>query len=139
MLPNSAKKDLHVKNKVVYLFMLAVFAAQVMVGNVQARGLPSQETAPALAAASCTFTTWSAGINYPLGTVVKYNANGSFYKLVNVGTNGSDGTDPTISTWYWQPTQCDATPPSGGCTFTVWAAGVNYPLGTVVKYNANGN
>ena len=62
--------------------------------------------------AGCTAATWSAGVYYSLGAVVKYPANGQYYKLVNVGTRGSDGTDPTISTWYWQPTSCASTPPS---------------------------
>jgi hypothetical protein len=51
-------------------------------------------------------------VNYSLGTVVRFPANGNFYKVVNVGTNGSDGTDPTISTWYWQPTTCGGTTPT---------------------------
>ena len=49
--------------------------------------------------------TWVAGTNYPKGTIVKFT-NGKYYLEVNNGTNGSDGTDPTISTWYWQPTSC---------------------------------
>ena len=72
---------------------------------------------------ACTFTNWSSGINYTLGTIVKYLANGNYYKLVNVGAHGSDGTDPTISTWYWSPTTCGATmppppPPPGGFVVT---------------------
>lgn len=66
---------------------------------------------------SCTAATWSAGVNYPLGTTVKYAANGNYYKVVNAGSNGSDGTDPTISTWYWAPTTCDGgsnPPPASG-------------------------
>ena len=54
----------------------------------------------------CTYVTWQDNHNYPKGTIVKYPPNGKFYKEVNAGTNGSDGTDPTISTWYWQPTSC---------------------------------
>ena len=45
--------------------------------------------------------------------MVEYPANGQYYLEVNNGTNGSDATDPTISTWYWQPTTC-----SGGSTPT---------------------
>lgn len=54
----------------------------------------------------CTYVTWQDNHNYPKGTIVKYPPNGRFYKEVNAGTNGSDGTDPTISTWYWDPTTC---------------------------------
>jgi len=50
--------------------------------------------------------TWVAGTNYPKGTIVRFT-NGKYYLEVNNGTNGSDGTDPTISTWYWQPTSCN--------------------------------
>jgi predicted chitinase/chitodextrinase len=91
---------------------------------------PAPTPAPAPApAAGCTFTTWSAGIYYTLGAIVKYPANGSYYKLVNVGTRGSDGTDPTISTWYWSPTTCSTTtpppPPPSSSGFVVTEAQFN--------------
>ena len=70
--------------------------------------------APAPAPSTCNSTTWQRGINYPLGTVVLFPGNGNYYKEVNVGTNGSDGTDPTISTWYWQPTTCSSGGGGGG-------------------------
>lgn len=60
----------------------------------------------AAVAAACNAVTWTAGINYPLGTVVLYAPNGLYYKVVQVAGNGSDGTNPTISTWYWSPTTC---------------------------------
>lgn len=63
--------------------------------------------------AACNAATWTAGVNYPLGTVVMYPPNGGYYKVVNATANGSDGTDPTISTWYWAPTSCGA-PATGG-------------------------
>jgi predicted chitinase len=62
----------------------------------------------------CTAVDWQAGVYYRQGDVVRYPGNGSYYKLVNVGGNGSDGTDPTISTWYWQPTTCGGTGGGGG-------------------------
>jgi predicted chitinase len=62
-------------------------------------------------------------VNYGLGTVVRYNANGNFYKVVNTGTNGSDGTDPTISTWYWQQTTCSSTSPTPTPTPTPTSSG----------------
>ncbi|MDQ1813055.1 glycosyl hydrolase family 18 protein [Massilia sp. CCM 9210] len=58
------------------------------------------------ALAPCTAVTWRAGVNYPLGTVVLYTPNGLYYKVVQVAGNGSDGTTPTISTWYWAQTTC---------------------------------
>jgi hypothetical protein len=59
----------------------------------------------------CTGDDWATGVNYSLGTVVRFT-DGKFYKVVNVGTNGSDDTDPTISAWYWQTTVCEAPAPS---------------------------
>ncbi|UJB17212.1 MULTISPECIES: glycoside hydrolase family 19 protein [Lysobacter] len=75
-------------------------------------------TAVVAPAAACNSVDWTRGVNYTLGTIVRYPPNGQYYKLVNVGSNGSDGTDPTISTWYWQPTTCDGTPPTGGFVVT---------------------
>lgn len=60
----------------------------------------------ALALSACNAVTWTPGINYPLGTVVLYTPNGLYYKVVQVAGNGSDGTTPTISTWYWAQTTC---------------------------------
>jgi predicted chitinase len=62
----------------------------------------------------CNAVTWTRGVNYGLGTDVLFPPNGQYYKLVNVGSNGSDGTDPTISTWYWQPTTCGGGGGGGG-------------------------
>ncbi|WP_246120852.1 carbohydrate-binding protein [Chitinolyticbacter meiyuanensis] len=107
----------------------------------------------------CSYVVWQAGVNYTLGTVVLYQ--GNYYRLKAVGTNGSDATTPTISTWYWEPTTCSgtatptprptatplptatptprpATPtPVGQCSYVVWQSGVNYPLGTVVQYQGS--
>ncbi|WP_293913058.1 AbfB domain-containing protein [Deinococcus sp.] len=66
----------------------------------------------------CGALTWKTGTNYPLGTVVKYPANGLFYKVVNVVSGGTDMTDPTISTYFWQPTTCAATNPTPAPTPT---------------------
>ena len=68
----------------------------------------SPGTTLSAALASCNAVTWTAGINYPLGTVVLYTPNGFYYKVVQVAGNGSDGTTPTISTWYWAQTTCAA-------------------------------
>ena len=89
----------------------------------------------------CNALTWTPNTNYQLGDVVIYPANGKFYKVVNVVAGGTDKTDPTISTWYWQPTTCEApqppTPPAT-CDALTWTAGVNYALGDVVLYPPNG-
>ena len=74
-------------------------------------------------AASCNYITWTTGQNYAVGTVVKYAPNGNYYRLVNAGTNGSDGTDPTISTWYWSQTTCGGTTTTVTNTTTTTTAG----------------
>jgi hypothetical protein len=103
---------------------------------------PSPSPSPAPAPSCSNAVTWVDGVDYPKGTIVKFT-NGKYYLEVNNGTNGSDGTDPTISTWYWQPATCSApapapTPapaPSPTCSKAVtWVDGKNYPKGTVVKY-----
>jgi hypothetical protein len=102
---------------------------------------PSPSPSPAPAPSPCSqAVTWQDNHDYPKGTIVKYS-NGKYYLEVNNGTNGSDGTDPTISTWYWQPTSCPApspTPapaPSPACAKAVtWQEGKDYPKGTIVKF-----
>lgn len=54
----------------------------------------------------CDAVSWQEGVNYWLGNVVRYEPNGQYYKVINVTANGTDGTNPTISTWYWAPTTC---------------------------------
>lgn len=89
---------------------------------------------------SCSAVPWAANTNYTLGTVVLYPPNGLYYKVVNVDANGSDGTVPTISTWYWQPTTCNSGSSGGGiCGHVTWTSGVSYALGTIVRFPANGN
>lgn len=99
------------------LCLPAAYAApQAPAADAQAGYATTAVVAPA---ATCSFVTWTRGVNYTLGTIVKYPPNNQYYKLVNVGSNGSDGTDPTISTWYWQPTTCDTgNPPAGGFVVT---------------------
>ena len=58
----------------------------------------------------CNAPTWTPGVSYRLGDVVLYPANDRLYKVVNVTAGGTDATDPTISTWYWQPTTCEVPP-----------------------------
>jgi predicted chitinase len=106
-------------------------------------GAANHEGKARAASASCNAVNWAYGQFYSLGTVVRYS-NGGYYKLVNVGSNGSDGTDPTISTWYWSPTSCDSGsdpggPSTGSGSCETWAPGRFYTLGTVVRYAPNGN
>ncbi|HEX8609947.1 MAG TPA: glycosyl hydrolase family 18 protein [Telluria sp.] len=84
----------------------ALTAPSTNQGGIEGVGTDSGSSA---AIAACNAVTWKAGVNYPLGTVVLYTPNGLYYKVVQVAGNGSDGTTPTISTWYWAQTTC-ATP-----------------------------
>jgi len=52
---------------------------------------------------TCNASTWTQGTNYNVGDIVRYAANGNYYKC----TNANPGYDPTISTWFWSPTTCD--------------------------------
>jgi chitinase len=90
-------------------------------GVAGASAASAQAVPNAAPAASCQYSTWTDGVNYAVGAVVQYPANGLFYKEVNAGSNGSDGTDPTISTWYWQPTTCSGSstpPPATGLIYS---------------------
>lgn len=64
----------------------------------------------------CDAVSWKEGVNYWLGDVVRYEPNGQYYKVINVTANGTDGTNPTISTWYWAPTTCGGGGDSGKLT-----------------------
>jgi len=97
---------------------------------------PSPSPSPAPAPSCSNAVNWVDGTDYFKGTIVKYS-NGKYYLEVNNGTHGSDGTDPTISTWYWQPTTCAAPPapaPSPCSKAVTWVEGTNYPKGTIVKF-----
>jgi len=69
---------------------------------------------------TCSYTVWAAGVNYNVGQIVKYNANGNYYKC----TNANPGYDPTISTWFWSPTSC-----SGGGGSTTCSSAPAVPTG----------
>ncbi|MGV8899426.1 MAG: chitinase [Burkholderiaceae bacterium] len=68
---------------------------------------PTTTTAPTstTSAASCDFPVWADGNDYVAGNIVKYSANGNYYKA----SNDNPGYDPIISTWYWDPYPCSAT------------------------------
>jgi len=88
---------------------------------------------------SCSYTDWVAGRQYYTGNIVRYN--GSFY----VAEHDNPGYDPTISTWFWEPTTCGGTnpppptptPPPSTCNYTDWVAGRQYYTGNIVRYNGS--
>lgn len=93
-----------------YAIFLLTSAIAIDVCSAQNGSLGSGE--PISAAATCSSVTWTEGVDYALGTVVRYPPNSNYYKVVNVATDGTDATIPTISTWYWAPTS--------PCTGTAW-------------------
>lgn len=63
---------------------------------------PAPTPAPTPVPAPTGAVQWVAGTRYPLGTIVIKD--GKYYKLGQVDSTGtSSGTDPAVSTWYWQP------------------------------------
>lgn len=54
---------------------------------------------------SCAAGDWNAGQWYAAGSVVRYAMNGNYYRAAH----DNPGYDPTISTWYWEPTSCAST------------------------------
>lgn len=86
-----------------------VLKTLVVSGTASAK--PGTTMPSAAAASACNAVNWTGGVNYPLGTVVLYLPNGLYYKVVQVANNGSDGTNPTISTWYWAQTSCGVAAP----------------------------
>ncbi|MBM7845445.1 glycoside hydrolase family 19 protein [Herpetosiphon giganteus] len=101
--------------------------------NPQA-GMAREAFAPSEAslAQSCNFTDWVAGRQYYTGNIVRYN--GSFY----VAEHDNPGYDPTISTWFWEPTSCGGGGGGGGsCSYTDWVAGRQYYTGNIVRYNGS--
>ncbi|HVK72770.1 MAG TPA: hypothetical protein VM734_05595, partial [Kofleriaceae bacterium] len=96
---------------------------------------PETESGTEYQELSCPGTTWAAGTPYRVGDVVRYPANGQYYLAVHE----NPGYDPTISTWFWEPTSCSGGNSSGGtCSNRTWAAGTAYRIGDVVRYPANG-
>ncbi|GAA4911737.1 chitinase [Stackebrandtia albiflava] len=50
----------------------------------------------------CDHPSWVAGTWYPAGSIVRYS-DGNLY----IAEHDNPGYDPVISTWYWNPYQCD--------------------------------
>jgi predicted chitinase len=79
-------------------------------------------TASASAATCASYPAWVAGQSYATGAIVRYT-DGKAY----IAEHDNPGYDPTISTWYWDPYNCD----SGGGTTT--------PVGSFVVSEAQFN
>jgi len=86
------------------------------VASVDGAGTSSQsgvlKVTTAASTSTCNYPNWVAGTNYNVGNIVKYPANGHFYKC----TNANPGYDPTISTWFWSSFTCNGGGGGGGDT-----------------------
>ncbi|WP_229693722.1 glycoside hydrolase family 19 protein [Lentzea pudingi] len=113
--------------------ILASLAAVAMAATVAVIA-PTASSQAEVSAQACSFTDWVAGRQYYTGNIVKYN--GSYY----IAEHDNPGYDPTISTWFWEPTSCDGGGGGGGGTCTSatdWVAGRQYYTGNIVKYNGS--
>jgi predicted chitinase/chitodextrinase len=81
---------------------------------------------------SCSYPDWQPQHNYAAGSIVRYPANGNYYKA----SHENPGYDPTISTWFWDQFSCSGgnnppppppgnPPPGGGNGFVVSEAQFN--------------
>ncbi|MEU3642609.1 chitinase [Lentzea sp. NPDC034063] len=112
--------------------ILASLAAVVMAATVAVIA-PTASSQAEVSAQACTATDWVAGKQYYTGNIVRFN--GSYY----IAEHDNPGYDPTISTWFWDPTSCDGGGGGGGtCTSaTDWVAGRQYYTGNIVRFNGS--
>lgn len=99
---------------------------------------PSPAPSPAPAPAPTgTAVQWVSGTRYTLGTIVVKD--GKYYKLYQVDSTGtSSGTDPVVSTWYWQLVAAPAPAPAPSPTPTpVPAPAPAFAVGDRVKTGTN--
>ncbi|MFI6099511.1 chitinase [Lentzea sp. NPDC051213] len=57
---------------------------------------------------TCTYTDWVQGQWYVTGNIVKFE--GNFY----IAEHDNPGYSPTVSTWYWEPYNCNGGGGGGG-------------------------
>ncbi|MEV7200381.1 glycoside hydrolase family 19 protein [Streptomyces griseoluteus] len=69
--------------------------------------LPAPAASAAPAASCSSYPNWAAGTSYRAGDIVRYT-DGKAY----IAEHDNPGYDPIISTWYWDPYNCDG----GGTT-----------------------
>lgn len=111
---SSTKNDLVIKQAILIVWIMLLMACN---GGGGADNPSSDQTIPLTI--SCTYVNWIQGVNYPIGAIVKYVPNGFFYKALQAGANGSNGTNPTISSFYWGPTECFTAPQGTSKAFIV--------------------
>ncbi|TDC34198.1 chitinase [Kribbella albertanoniae] len=83
---------------------LAVALVALLVpGTVMAGSAVAAPTA----SLACSYTDWVQGQWYVTGNIVRFQ--GSYY----IAEHDNPGYSPTVSTWYWEPYNCDGGSTSG--------------------------
>jgi hypothetical protein len=108
----------------------------VTAANSATESAQSAEVSAVVATTSCSFPNWVSGTQYAAGSIVTYT-DGNLYRA----KFANPGYTPTISTFFWEPFVCAATPPPlppppppQACSFPDWASGTQYAAGSIVTY-----
>jgi predicted chitinase len=91
---------------------------------------PSASSQADVSAQACTFTDWVQGQWYVTGAVVRYQ--GAYY----IAEHDNPGYSPTVSTWYWDPYNCDGGG-GGTCSYPDWVQGQWYTAGSIVRFEGS--
>lgn len=83
------------RNRIVASLAAGVMAAAMAVIT------PTVASQAEVTAQACTYTDWVQGRWYNAGDIVRFQ--GAYY----IAEHGNPGYSPTISTWYWDPYNCD--------------------------------
>jgi chitodextrinase len=82
---------------------------------------------------ACSFPSWVSGTQYAAGSIVTFT-DGKFYRA----KFANPGYIPTVSTFFWEPYVCPASPPPPpppqACSFPAWVSGRQYAAGAIVSY-----
>ncbi len=90
------------------------------------------EVSAEVSAQACTYTDWVQGQWYVTGAIVRFE--GAYY----IAEHDNPGYSPTVSTWYWEPHNCDGGGGGGGtCTYTDWVQGQWYVAGAIVRFEGS--
>lgn len=83
------------------LMSLVVALVALLVPGIAAAGSATAATT------ACSYTNWVQGQWYVTGNIVKFE--GAYY----IAEHDNPGYSPTVSTWYWDPYNCDGGSTSG--------------------------
>ncbi len=111
--------------------ILASIAAGVMAAAMAVIA-PTAASQAEVSAQACTYTNWVQGQWYTAGSIVKFE--NAYY----IAEHDNPGYSPTVSTWYWDPYNCNGGGGGGGtCTYTDWVQGQWYTAGSIVRFEGS--